>query len=268
MVPPWVPDVPDHTPPTPPPSDEQDDGNASNNADGTPVTASPQTLPMAPTGRFSGARRNLGSFAGDGDKGAMRRGVGQYFKTGYGGGATAVRRFGGTAQTASGLFNALAPGGSAATGSPLDHSVLVGRSADQVMDAIVEAVRPVDGTQDAEAGRAAIQDAISDMLERFPDADLLNLDNEQRIFAVEQFVALDVFQRLQLDLGKTIQDKAPTATAAMARLREVREYVKETVAASFRKLEAGGTRLVASVVAKIVRSAMSEAISVFEAYAK
>ncbi len=269
MVPPWVPDVPDPTPPTGTPAAGPDDGNA----DGIPGTApppapAPPVIPIAPSGRFTRARRNMGSFAGDGDKGAMRRGVGQYFKTGYGGGATAVRRFGGTSQAAGGLFGALSPGASTANGAPLDHSVLVGRSADQIMDAIVEAVRPVDGTQDAEAGRAAVKDALSEMLDRFPDADLLNLDESQRAFAVEHFVAIDIFRRLQLDLGKIIQDKAPTVTAAMARLKEVREYVKETVAASFRKLETAGTRLVASVVPRIVRAAIAEAISVFQAYAE
>lgn len=272
MVPPWVPDVPD-VPDPPVPKEElvtaPDDGNV----DDTPGTeASPARLPppvpIAPSGRFTGARRNLGSFAADGDKGAMRRGVRQYFKTGYSGSATAVRRFGGTARTAAGLFGALSPGAGTATGSPLDHSVLVGRSANQIMDAIVEAVRPVDGTQDAESSRAAIKDALSETLDQFPDADLLNLDDGQRIFAVEHFVALDVFRRLQLDLGKVIQDRAPTATAAMARLKEVREYVKETVAASFRKLEAAGTRLAASLVPKIVRGAMVEAIAVFQAYAE
>ena len=196
---------------------------------------------------------------------------GSIFKTGYGGWMRpAVRRFGGTAPNGSGaLRRPLSPDASMATGSPLDHfSVLVGCSADQVMDAIVDAVRPVDGTQDAEAGRAAIKDALSEMLDQFPDADLLNLDDGQRIFAVEHFVAFDVFRRLQLDLGKVIQDKAPTATAAMARLqRGSRDYVKETVAASFRKLEAAPAhRLAASLVPRIVRASMVEAIAVFQAY--
>lgn len=268
MVPPWVPDVPDPVPPAGDPVAPPGGGDGGSGIPSAQPAPAPPPMPIAPSGRFAGARRNLGSFASGGDKGAMRRGVGQYFKGGYGGGATAVRRFGGTARTAAGLFGALSPGASAATGSAIDHAVLVGRSADQIMDAIVEAVRPVDGTQDAEASRAAIKDALSEMFDRFPDADLLSLGDEQRIFAVEHFVALDVFRRLQLDLGKIIQNKAPTLTAAMARLKEVREYVKETVAASFRKLEAAGTRLVASLVPRIVRAAMTEAIAVFQAYAE
>lgn len=272
MVPPWVPDIPDVPPPAvpqegmvPPPGDP--DGSDAQNPAPAP-TPPPPPVPIAPPRRFSGARRNMGTFAANGDKNAMRRGVGQYFKTGYGGGATAVRRFGGTARTAAGLFSALSPGASTATGSPLDHSVLAGRSAHQIMDAIVEAVRPVDGTQDAESNRAAINDALSELLDQFPNANLLDLDDGQRIFAVEHFVALDVFRRLQLDLGKIIQNRAPTVTTAMARLQEVKDYVKETVAASFRTLNDAGTHLAAGLVSNIVRDAMREAITVFQAYAE
>jgi hypothetical protein len=262
MVPPWVPAAP--ADPVAP-EDGTDDAKADDApVDPATVTAPPAAPPVAHSGRFTGARLNLGNFAGNGEPAAMRRGVGQYFKSGYGGGTTAARRFGGTAQTAGGLFGALTPGG-VGPAAP-DRSVLGGRSADEIMDAVVEAVRPIDGTQDGEASRAAIRDALSDLLEQFPEADLLNLDDTQRQFAVERFVALDVFRRLQLDLGKTIQDKAPTILAAMARLKEVREYVKETVAESFRQLRAAGTRLAAGVVTRVVQAAVGEAITVFESY--
>jgi hypothetical protein len=99
------------------------------------------------------------------------------------------------------------------------------------MDAVVEAVRPADGTQDAEAERASTRDALSELLTQFPDADLLSLSEKQRVLITERFVAIDVFRRIQLDVGKTIQDKAPTAGAGLARLKEVKDYVKETVAA-------------------------------------
>jgi hypothetical protein len=146
--------------------------------------------------------------------------------------------------------------------------LLAGHSAREIMDAVVEAVRPADGTQDAEAARAAIKDALSELLTAFPEADLLNLTENQRGFAVEHFVAIDVYLRFQLDLGKTIQDKAPTATTALARLKEVKNYIKETVAAAFRKLRAAGSRLTTGRVNEFVRSALSEALQVFEGYAR
>jgi len=199
----------------------------------------------------------------------MRRGLREYVRKGYGGRQTAVRRFGGTASTAGTLYGALSSvaGGQPATaGSPLDPALLAGKSAREVMDAIVEAIRPPDGTQDAEASRTAIKDALSELLTMFPDADLLNLTEDQRGTAIERFVAIDVYQRAMLDVGKVIQAKAPTATVALARMKEVKEYIKQTVAAAFRGLRNAGRRVTTGRVSEVVRAALDETFKVFEEY--
>lgn len=271
MVPPWVPDP---APPNPPPDGDAQDGQQTPGQQ-RPTTQQltptpPPPFPIAPPARFAGARRSLGNFARTGDSADMRRGLGHYVRSGYGGGGTAVRRFGGTVSTAGVLYGALstvAAGQAVSPGSPLDPVLLAGRSAREVMDAIVEAVRPADGTQDAEAGRAAIKDALSELLTMFPQADLINLSEDERVFSIERFVAIDVYRRFQLDLGMTIQDKAPTATIGLARLKEVKNYVKETVAAAFRKLRAAGSRLTTGRVNEVVRAALSETFQIFEGYA-
>ncbi|MEX2123884.1 MAG: Qat anti-phage system associated protein QatB [Woeseia sp.] len=199
----------------------------------------------------------------------MRRGVGHYAGKGLGGGGTGSRRLSGTARTAGTLFGALssvAAGQPPTAGSPLDPSLLVGRSADEIMDAVVEAVRPVDGTQDGEASREAISKSLSELLDQYPDADLLALSQEQQLYAVERYIACAVFNRFRLDVGKTIQEKAPSAVAGMARLKEVRDYIAQTVAAAFRKRSAAGTDLGPRKVAAIVREALIEALDVFQGY--
>lgn len=279
MVPPWVPD------PVPPslPADGDGTGPADGGDQGgqqtpgqnqsapqtAPTTQPPRISPIAPAGRFGGARRSLGNFASSGDARDMRRGLRHYVRSGYGGGGTAARRFGGTASTAGALYGALsnvATGQPPSPGSPLDPVLLAGRSAREIMDAIIEAVRPPDGTQDAEAGRASIKDALSELLTMFPQADLLNLTEDQRGFTIERFVANDVYRRFQLDLGKVIQDKAPTATVGLARLKEVKNYIKETVAAAFRKLRSAGSRVTTGRVNAFVRDALSETFAVFDGY--
>lgn len=277
LVPPWVPPVPPLPPPVPPippvlPADGPADGDGQNNA-AAPNPQQPaqaQPSPMAPAGRFLGARLNFGKFSGGGGNARdMRRGLRDYVRKGYGGRARTVSRFGGTISTAGGLYGALssvAGGQPAAPGSPLDPTLLAGRSAREVMDAVVEAVRPADGTQDAEASRTAIKDALSELLTMFPDADLLNLTEEQRETAVERFVAIDVYQRAMLDIGKAIQTKAPTATVGLARLKEVKEYIKQTVAAAFRKLRGNGQRVTTGRVNQVVRAALEETFRVFEEY--
>ncbi|MNV36491.1 hypothetical protein D3C71_1279710 [compost metagenome] len=273
MVPPWVPDLP--LPPPLPTGGDAGDGGPPENPGESPVTppaAEPrQPVPVAPARRFLGANRNIGDYSRTGDGASMRRGLGQYVKKGYGGSSTATRRMGGTAQTAQALYSALS-GGQAnpytAPGSPLDPALASGRSADEIMDALVEAVRPVDGTQDAEASRTSIKEALAEVLNQFPEADLLNLSPEQRGLAIERFVAADVFHRIDLDIGRTIREKAPNAAIGLGRLKEVREYVRETVSASFRKLREAGLGLGAQRVTQIVQSAIREAFDVFEGYAE
>lgn len=106
------------------------------------------------------------------------------------------------------------------------------------------------------------------MLTRFPEADLLNLDDEQRTFAIERYTAFDVFRRFDLDVGQTIRDKAASATMALSRLKEVRDYVRETVAASFRRLRDVGRTITAGRVSQVVRDALRETFQVFEGFAE
>lgn len=270
MVPPWVPDIP--LPVAPPEGVTPESVPSDTGEQNTPPRSEPQQpILIAPARRFGNVRRSLSEYAHNGDRSSMRRGVGRYIRGGYGGSTTATRRFSGTAQTASDLYSALSGGASnqyTAPGSELDPVLLAGRSVDAVMDAVIEAVRPVDGSQDTESSRAAIKDALSELLTRFPDADLLNLEDPQREFAIERYVSSDVFRRFDLDLGKTIRDKAPSAIAGLARLKEVREYIRETVAASFRRLRDVGRRMAAGHITQLVQNALRETFQVFEGYAE
>jgi hypothetical protein len=266
LVPPWVPDSTTGNDTVGGGGDTADQGRPA----APPAPVSPQQpVPIAPRGRFGPSRISLGQYARSGSSDEMRRGVGHYVSKGLGGKGTATRRFGGTASTAGTLYGALssaALGRASTPGSPLDPALLAGRTADEIMDAVVEAVRPIDGTQDAEASRMAIREALSELLKRFPEADLLNLSDDQRIFAIERFVAGDVFIRFRLDVGKALQDKAPNASGALMRFKEVKDYIKETVSAAFRQVRVAGQMLNALRIPQMVRQALGEAFRVFEDY--
>ncbi|GAB4228007.1 MAG: hypothetical protein Kow0032_07800 [Methyloligellaceae bacterium] len=263
--------VPDWTPPPPvgPPvgGDEGSGEDVANSGGEQPdAPAAPPPVILAPRARFAPARTHLGDFARSGSGQSMRRGVGHYVRKGLQGSRGATGRFGGSARTAGSLYGALSTlaDGTAEPGSLLDRTILSGRSAREVISAIVEAVRPVDGTQDAEASRDAMNRALSAVLDQYPDADLLDLTEEQRLFATEHYLALDVFNRACLDIGKTIMSNAPSAASGLSRLNEIRDYIRETIAASFRTLRATGGVLSAQRVAVMARDALREAFAVFQ----
>src|SRR6267142_3500034 len=90
MVPPWVPDLlPDL------PKDENDETKPGQEAVGDPAESLPQNptpdpVVIAPPRRFAGSRLSFGRFVRTGSKDDMRRGLGRYVKTGYGGSRTAT----------------------------------------------------------------------------------------------------------------------------------------------------------------------------------
>lgn len=272
MVPPWTPAAPQDPVPPPappqegPPDTPPDDLPPGDLAPSPPSLPGLQPAPIAPDKRFGGVRTSLGNFARSGDSRDLRRGLGHYVRDGYGGSNTATRRFGGTAQTAGSLGYTLSSTASGAADAPIDTAALAGRSTEEIATAIIEAVRPVDGTQDAEAERAAMHDAMSELLAQFPEADLLNLSDAEREFVIEKFTAIDVARHFELDVGKHLLERAPTATVAMSRLKQMRAYIAETVAASFRKLKDQGRTLTAGRVARVVQAALRDTFEVFEGY--
>lgn len=266
LVPPWVPGVP-----VQPGNPGSPDGDSEPQP--TPGTHNNTLVSVsggiAPPARFGGARRSLSAYAKSGTASDLRRGLGHYVRTGYGGAQTTSKRLAGTARNAARLYSSLSGAPSPTTGEsvPLDADDLAGRTASEVMDRVVDAVAPVDGSLDAEASRDAIKEALSDVLAQFPEASLLELTEEQRIFAIERYVALDVFRRFFLDVGKTIQSKAPNAKAALSRFKEVKEYIKQVVAAAFRRAREKGEIINATRTRRVVQGALTDALQVFQDYA-
>lgn len=256
LVPPWAPD--------PLPPDDDADQN-----EGTKPNLVPIAPEASPRARFSGARNSLRRFADSGDSRELRRAIGHYIRRGLGGASTATRRMGATIRTAGALYGALtsaSEGKAAAPGSPFDPALLTGRSVEEVQDALVEAIRPVDGTLDTEASRKAILSALIEFLDSYPEAELLNLSEADRLFIAQHYIAHDVYYRFILDLGKTVQSKALSPLAVLSRLKEIKEYIIQTVSARFRALKKLGEQLSARRVAEFARQALQETFEVFEEY--
>lgn len=118
FVPPWTPPLPPlpSKPPEPPEDDPHDDGppepDKDEPKDGDDVVDDPRPMPqapppLAPPGRFGGARRVLGDYASNGDRGSLRKSLREYVRHGYGGAKTTTARFGGTASIAGVFGNTL-----------------------------------------------------------------------------------------------------------------------------------------------------------------
>jgi hypothetical protein len=259
LVPPWADDVEsaDTGAPAVPPD-----------ADGADSEEQPDTklTPLAPPARFRGARRSLGEYARNGDSRELRRALGHYVRTGYGGSGTLTRRLGGTAATANRLGGVL-QSGKMPDGTELRDAIIAsGNDVNVVLDAIADAASPIDGSQDKEASRRAVRDSLSELLVKYPDADLAALTDAQRLFVIERYAALDVYGRFCLDLQKTVMEKAADAATGLRRLKSIREFVVQQVAAAFRAVRERGSVTTTRSIARLTSEALKETLAVFEEY--
>lgn len=272
LVPPWVQvGGPDQVAPRPNQSSENSPSNPSE-APATPqvpVAGQTSDVVLAPPRRFAGARRGVGRFAQTGESGDLKRGLGHYVR-GIGGGAQGVRRMATTVRTANALFNTLSALRSGQTAGldlgGVNPASLAGRPAKEVMDVIIEAIRPNDGTQDSEANRMSIASATADLLIQFPNIDLTALTLDQINLLIERYVAQDLCQRLELDIGRTVQSRAPTAAEAIRRLDAIKDFINAEVQSQFTARRARGEHFQRNQVSKLVEDVMLDVFYVFEGY--
>jgi hypothetical protein len=276
LVPPWVPPVPPVPPVSAAPPDEVP-AEASPDAPPVAVPPSPASPPpgplsgsdFAPSSRFIGARLRLGQYAKNGSRDDLRSGLKAYTSKGYGGPQRAAARMAGTSRTAGllhGALEALSRGEALPSEIGLEAASLAGRDAREIGDAIAEAIRPSDGTLDAEAARDAIAQALSDLVDQVPGVELNSLTPEQIDLVIERYVAYDLSRHIELDVGFHIQEKAPDAATAVTRIEDMKEYVRECVAAQFRAARKAGRRLTRSAAAWITHAVMEETFRVFADY--
>lgn len=177
-----------------------------------------------------------------------------------------TRRLGGTAATANRLGGVL-QSGRMPDGTELRDAIIAGgNDVNVVLDAIADAASPIDGTQDKEASRRAVRDSLSELLVKYPDADLAALTDVQRLFVIERYAALDVYGRFCLDLQKTVMEKASDAATGLRRLKSIREFVVQQVAAAFRAVRERGLATDTRSIARLTSEALKETLAVFEEY--
>lgn len=256
LVPRWVPDV-------------DESGRAAEQERRSADAAVRVATALAPPARFGSARRNLGEFARASDQAALRRGLASYVRRGLGGSANGARRMGGAAVRSGALSRVLHALGSrtldpAALG--LDANALAGRSAREIIDRVARLVSPSDGTLDAESSQRAVNAALSDLLSEDEGIDLASLTEQQIEWVIERHLVHEILIRIELDVGKSVLDKAPSPSAAISRLDEIRGYIQETVAASFREQRRAGRVIDNTQATRLAANVIQDTLSVFEEY--
>lgn len=181
--------------------------------------------------RFTGFRTALGKFVGSGDRQALHSALRSYARTGSGGSRTAARRIAPASRAAGALFGAIG----AAQGQPqpavvLDVGALAGRPVDEAIEAILDALCPPGGPSDAEIVRAAMNEALAQMLAGQVAFDPAAITREDALVLMERYLTETLFCRIAIDGGKAFDRTADPVVQVQAEV-ELRSFIEASVGA-------------------------------------
>lgn len=176
--------------------------------------------------RTVGFRRSLGTFYKTGDRDDARRALGHFSRGSFGGGGAAGQRFSRAAISGGAAISALSM---AVAGQPpvsgFDVASLAGRPVSEAIDAIVDAFCPP-GILDEDAIRAAMAEALTEVLQGVDTFDPNQLDPGAILMTMRAFVAELVFQAVMAEEGESANDVPPLQ--AVERENDIRALVRDT----------------------------------------
>ncbi len=246
-----------HTPIGPPPSADgasvgevsaSEDGGNTDGADGNIQTdAEPYAGTTAPPRRYAEARRRLTRFVGSGDQSQLRLGLSSFVKKGLGGAARAAGRMrtaAGAASALGGFLSAVRDGTSPSITAWVTSAKARGLSANDAALEVVNQLVPAGGSIDEEAAKHSMTQAIAHLYELEPMTDIFNLSDDQIASLMSYTIAFDVYNRLQLELGRVFEKLKYSASLIHERLNQALDYVLAVVSGAMAKVRyAGGTSM-------------------------
>ena len=220
-------------------------------------------LTVAPPGRYQEARRALTGFVRSGSSSDLKRGMSSFVKKGMGGSAKAANRMRTSAVVASSLGGFLAaardgtdPGINAWVASVKQR----GLSARDAALEVVQKLVPTGGSIDEESAKHAMSQAIAHLYEVDPSADIFDLTDDQIANVMAYTVAFDVYNRVQLELGRVFEKLKYAPRVIQERMAQALDYIMVVVDRSMEKARSGSVQ---RSMREIAASTLQDALTVF-----
>lgn len=243
--------------------DGGDDVDAGNQGNQGPIQADG----IAPARRFAGARRELGAFARTGSRDSLGRAIGHYSRTGMGGARNAAARMRTSTNSAVGLVSLLQAardGTDARVNQWVSALVARNPSVRDVIDEVIGQLTTGGGSLEEESCKDSMAQAMAELIESQPNVDLLNMNDGDIWSLVEFFLAQEACNRLQLDIGQIFESSRFNPREVVARMNEMREYLKAEISAQMRTTRQGNPNPTSRQLESMMQQALQSTFAVYE----
>lgn len=209
----------------------------------------------------------MGEYASSGDRGSLKKALGNYSRKGMGGASRVASRMLTSTSAGAGLFNFLQGVRDSADIRVRDwvnQLTAKNLSAYEVADEIIDQVISTGGSLEEESCRDSMAQAMSDLLTIAPDVDFLNMDNDSIWTVMELFMANEAFNRLNLDIGQLFESDRYSPREAVSRMNDMRDYLKSEISAQIQELRTDTYNPTKAEMNALLQSAIKTTFEVFE----
>lgn len=214
----------------------------------------------APSGRYKDARTQMGRFMRTGDRRDAAHAMGSFVRKGLGGPAKAASRMRMSSQAAAalgGFLTQVREGNDSTINDWVDSARARGLSAQDTALEVINQIVPAGGSVDEESAKHAMNQAIIHLYEVDPTTDIFALTNEQISDLMGYTLAFDVYNRVQLELGRVFEKLKFAAEVVQDRLAQVQDYILVVVRDAMKKVRnSRGPRTVRDISATALRNAL------------
>lgn len=224
-------------------------------------------MEIAPPGRFGNARRYLGKYVSSGDRGSLKKALGSYSRKGMGGASNVANRMRTSTSAGAGLFNFLQgvrDSSDTRVRDWVNQLTSKNLSAYEIADEIINLIVSTGGSPEEESCRDSMAQAISDLLIIVPDVDLLNLDSDSIWTVIENFMANETFNRLNMDVGQIFESDRYSPREAVSRMNDMRDYLKSVISAQIQELRTDTSNPTKAEINNLLQAAIKNTFEVFE----
>ncbi len=203
------------------------------------------SLLIAPKARFSNARRRLNDYARTGNTDSLRKALGHYSKTGMGGSRNLSNRMRTSAKVAASFVSTLRSirdDANFALSKTLSDLKSKGANASEVINAIIDSVCPNGGSLDESSTRDSGTVALSEFMDKNPEADISKLTDDQIWSLASTFLGNEAFSRIQLDIGQSFEKQDISIGDRITRINEMREYLQAEISTQLNKIRESATQ--------------------------
>jgi len=220
---------------------------------------------VAPSGRYKEARTSMGRFMRTGDRTQAARAMGSFVRKGLGGASKAASRMRTSSKAAAALGGFLTQVRDATDPTINDWVTSArarGLSAQDAALEVINQIVPAGGSVDEESAKHAMNQAIIHLYEVDPTTDIFALTNEQISSLMGYTLAFDVYNRVQLELGRVFEKLKFSAQVVQDRLAQVQDYILVVVRDAMQKVQNSGQR---RSVRDISNATLRKALEIFGA---